>query len=38
MDLSDHQAVEDILAVLDRGLAFPIPDIETLQETTSSAL
>jgi uncharacterized protein with HEPN domain len=34
MDLRDHQALEDSVAVLDRSLIFPIPDFQTLQQTT----
>jgi len=34
MDLRDHQALEDNVAVLDRSLIFPIPDFQTLQQTT----
>ena len=34
MDLRDHQALEDIVAVLDRGLDFPIPDFQPLRRTT----
>lgn len=34
MDLIDHQVLEDIVAVLDRSLDFPIPDFQTLRQTT----
>ena len=34
MNRRDHQALADILAVLDRGLDYPIPDFQTLQQTT----
>ncbi|MCX5954256.1 MAG: hypothetical protein NTZ40_12375 [Cyanobacteria bacterium] len=34
MDLRDHQALEDIAAVLDRGLDFPIPGFQPLRQTT----
>jgi uncharacterized protein with HEPN domain len=34
MDLRDHQALENIVAVLDRGLDLPIPDFQTLLQTT----
>ena len=34
MDRRDRQALEDIVAVLDRGLDFPIPDFQTLRRTT----
>ncbi len=34
MDLRDHQALEDSVAVLDRSLIFPIPDFQTPQQTT----
>ena len=30
----DRQALEDILAVLDRALEFSIPDPQTLEDTT----
>lgn len=34
MEQRDRQALENILAVLDRALEFPIPDAQTLEETT----
>jgi uncharacterized protein with HEPN domain len=34
MDLRDHQALEDIVAVLDRGLDFPIPGFQPLRQIT----
>jgi uncharacterized protein with HEPN domain len=34
MDPRDQQALADILGVLDRALQFPIPDRQTLEETT----
>ena len=34
MDLRDHQALEDIVAVLDRGLDIPIPGFQPLRQTT----
>ena len=30
----DRQALEDIVGVLDRALEFPIPDPQTLEDTT----
>jgi uncharacterized protein with HEPN domain len=34
MEQRDRQALEDILCVLDRALEFPIPDAQTLEDTT----
>ena len=34
MEQRDRQALEDILGVLDRALEFPIPDSQTLENTT----
>ena len=34
MEQRDRQALEDILGVLDRALEFPIPDAQTLENTT----
>ena len=34
MEQRDRQALEDILGVLDRALEFPIPDSQTLEDTT----
>ena len=34
MEQRDRQALEDILGVLDRALEFPIPDAQTLEDTT----
>jgi hypothetical protein len=34
MDLRDHQALEDCVTVLERGLDFPIPDFQILRQTT----
>ena len=34
MEQRDRQALEDIIGVLDRALEFPIPDAQTLEDTT----
>ena len=34
MEQRDRQALEDILGVLDRALEFPIPNSQTLEDTT----
>ena len=33
MSERDHEALGDILKVLDRALGFPIPDLQILEET-----